>query len=156
MMQGTWSTRISKGGPLYFFASSVASHSFQVALLSDPPRYPEKAFFPHGHKMGLLMGAKADTLLYCPGFFRAHIKAPCPPMLTDAEEKERYVIKIRDVPNREFAGQPDYRIYYPAKKLKFFNIIIFYTINIINFCSKIKLIILYNLLIKNFFIFIFT
>lgn len=71
------------------------------------PRYAEKAFCPQGHCMGLQMGAKADTAcrrhmsedtvdqdpedgdvsrsfrrrtLYFPGFFRAQISAPWPPM----------------------------------------------------------------------------
>lgn len=78
------------------------------------PRYPEKAFCPQGHCMGLQMGAKADTAcrrhmwdhcqrtpwtrsptllqrerpehgdvcrtLYFPGFFRAQMSAPWPPM----------------------------------------------------------------------------
>lgn len=75
-----------KGGPSYTFANSVASHSFHATLSSGPPRYPLKAFFPHRHKIGLLMGAKAETALYCPGFLKAHIKAPCPPMLNKQEE----------------------------------------------------------------------
>ena len=39
-----------------------------------------KAFSPHGTAVGLQMGAKADTLVYWPGFLKWLIRAPCPPM----------------------------------------------------------------------------
>lgn len=38
------------------------------------PRYPEKAFCPQGHCMGLQMGAKADTAC------RRHVSSQCVPL----------------------------------------------------------------------------
>lgn len=46
-------------GPLYFFTSKVASYSSHVDLSS--PKYPLKALSPHGHCVGLQMGANAET-----------------------------------------------------------------------------------------------
>ena len=65
----TTSIKTSSGSPDHFFTSSVASWSAHFALLLVP-KYPSKAFWPHGHWDGLAMGANAETDLYLPGFFR--------------------------------------------------------------------------------------
>ena len=52
----------------------------KILLTPEFTNKPEKAFSPHGTAVGLQMGAKAETLVYFPGFFRWQIRAPCPPM----------------------------------------------------------------------------
>lgn len=64
----TTSIKISNSGPFHFFTSSVESYSAQSVLYS--PKYPLKAFSPHGQLLGLAMGAYAETDLYFPGFFK--------------------------------------------------------------------------------------
>jgi len=42
----------------------------KILLAPELTNKPEKAFSPHGTAVGLQMGAKAETLVYFPGFFR--------------------------------------------------------------------------------------
>jgi len=58
-MQLTWSIRMVVLGPLYFLTSKVASYSSHEDFSS--PKYPLKALSPHGHCVGLQIGANAET-----------------------------------------------------------------------------------------------
>lgn len=63
--------------PMWELINSVASYYFPASTL---PKKLVNALIPHGAEIGLLMGAKALTLKYFPGFLKAQTKAPCPPI----------------------------------------------------------------------------
>src|SRR5271163_2258689 len=72
---------MSRGPPVHFLISSVASCSAPFDCQLSSPKYPLKAFSPQGASNGFAIGANALQLLYIPGFLRYSDNAPCPPML---------------------------------------------------------------------------
>lgn len=56
---------VNNGTPIPCVQESITRQASSFA-----PRYPENAFFPHGHSVGLQMGANAETLRNFSGFLK--------------------------------------------------------------------------------------